>query len=33
MIEKLFVYEQDGFDPHVNLAVEKQLLDSVQPGT
>ena len=33
MIEKLFVYEQDGFDPHINLAVEKQLLDSVQPGT
>lgn len=27
MIEKLFLYEGDGFDPHYNLAVEEALLD------
>ena len=32
MIEKIYVYESTGFDPYRNLATEKYLLDSVQPG-
>ena len=32
MIQKIFVYNGRSFDPHVNLAVEKNLLDRVQPG-
>lgn len=31
MITKLMVYEGHGFDPHENLALEKYLLDSVEP--
>ena len=32
MIQKLYLYESDGFDPHRNLALEKILLDRVEPG-
>lgn len=32
MIHKLSIYESSSFDPHYNLAVEKYLLDMVQPG-
>lgn len=32
MIDKLFIYESESFDPYHNLAVEKHLLDLVQPG-
>lgn len=32
MIHKLSVYETSSFDPYYNLAVEKHLLDIVQPG-
>lgn len=33
MIQHLKVYTGTCLDPHVNLAIEKQLLDSVEPGT
>lgn len=32
MIQKIFVYNGRSVDPHVNLAIEKNLLDRVQPG-
>lgn len=32
MIQKLYLYQSDRFDPYYNLAVEKQLLDRVAPG-
>lgn len=32
MISQVFVYEAPGFDPYENLAAEKRLMDSVQPG-
>lgn len=32
MIHKLSIYESSSFDPYFNLAVEKHLLDMVQPG-
>ena len=32
MIQKIYVYDGKGFDPHVNLAIEKYLLNRVQPG-
>ena len=32
MIFQVFVYEAPGFDPYENLAAEKRLMDSVQPG-
>lgn len=32
MIEKVFIYEAEGYDPYVNLAIEKYLLDAVAPG-
>lgn len=32
MIFQVFVYEAPGFDPYENLATEKRLMDSVQPG-
>ena len=32
MIRKLSIYESSSFDPYYNLAVEKYLLDMVQPG-
>ncbi|MCD7749357.1 MAG: lipoate--protein ligase, partial [Oscillospiraceae bacterium] len=32
MTERLYLYEGVGFDPHYNLAVEQQLLETVQPG-
>ena len=32
MIQKLYLYESECFDPYYNLAVEKQLLDRVAPG-
>lgn len=32
MINKLNIYLGTGFDPHTNLATEKHLMDSVQPG-
>ena len=32
MIHKLSIYESPSFDPYYNLAVEKYLLDMVQPG-
>lgn len=32
MIHKLFIYESHSVDPYCNLAVEKHLLDLVQPG-
>ena len=31
MIRKIFVYESQGFDPYENLAIEKYLLDTVEP--
>lgn len=33
MIERLLIFEADGFDPYINLATEKFLLDAVTPGT
>lgn len=32
MIFQVFIYEAPGFDPYENLAAEKRLMDSVQPG-
>ena len=32
MIQKIYVYDGKGFDPHANLAIEKHLLNRVQPG-
>lgn len=32
MITKTYVYESTGFDPYYNIATEKYLLESVQPG-
>ena len=32
MIQKLYLYQSESFDPYYNLAVEKQLLDRVAPG-
>ena len=32
MINRLFIYQGTSFDPHYNLAVEKRLLESVEPG-
>lgn len=33
MIEKLFVYHSDCVDPYLNIATEKLLLETVQPGS
>ena len=32
MIDKLWIYEGQSYDPHYNLAVEEYLLESVEPG-
>jgi lipoate-protein ligase A len=32
MIERIAVYESEGFDPHRNLAIEQHLLESVESG-
>ena len=32
MIDRLSVYESDGFDPHRNLAIEQHLLETVEGG-
>lgn len=32
MITKIFIYHAQGTDPHENLAVEKVLMDALQPG-
>ena len=32
MITKIFIYNAQGSDPHENLAVEKVLMDAMQPG-
>ena len=32
MITKIFIYNAQGTDPHENLALEKVLMDSMQPG-
>ena len=32
MIERIAVYESDGFDPHRNLAIEQHLLETVLGG-
>lgn len=32
MIDRILIYESASVDPHYNLAVEKQLLELVQPG-
>ena len=32
MLFQVFIYEAPGFDPYENLAAEKRLMDSVQPG-
>ena len=32
MIEKLFIHQESSLDPYYNLALEKQLLDALQPG-
>lgn len=32
MIQKIYLYHSDSFDPYYNLAVEKHLLDRVAPG-
>ena len=33
MVEQLFVYKSEGFDPYWNIATEKYLLENVQPGS
>ena len=32
MVTKIFIYNAQGTDPHENLAVEKVLMDAMQPG-
>ena len=32
MIQKIFIYNAQGTDPHENLAAEKVLMDALQPG-
>ena len=32
MVTKIFIYNAQGTDPHENLALEKVLMDSMQPG-
>lgn len=32
MIQSIGIFESSGFDPYTNLAIEKRLLDTVQPG-
>ena len=32
MITKIFIYNAQGTDPHENLAMEKVLMDAMQPG-
>ena len=32
MVTKIFIYNAQGTDPHENLAVEKVLMDALQPG-
>lgn len=32
MIKKVLIYEAEGCNPYVNLAIEKYLLDTVEPG-
>ena len=32
MINRIFIYNAQGTDPHENLAAEKVLMDALQPG-